>query len=82
MGIRKGQENIGYIGKISDPSLLQVYENYSQLLNDLNDGKLDVAILPFYQTNHLIKLNQYENIEWLDTPVFLSGYNFLKSKNQ
>lgn len=76
IGIRTGQAKSTYVSKIADPDNLHIYKDYTSLLKDLDEGALDLAILPLYQTNHLISLEGYDHVKHLETPVFYQDVTF------
>lgn len=76
IGVRIGQKNSSYVNKLASEDHLFIYGDYSTLLKDLNEGTIEVGVLPHLQSDHLIITEGHENIGWFDKPVFYKELTF------
>ncbi len=84
IGVRDGQEADDYVNSLVVPGKLKTFTHYSQVIEALHNEEIDVAIMPYHQTNAILYDDDISDVEFVDQKLYFknSGYWVKKDRVQ
>lgn len=76
IGIKNGQSVDDYISSLAPEDNIQGFETISDIFDALEDQKIDIAILPFHQSNSVLEHFDIETIEFVDQKLYFKNTGY------